>query len=147
MKRCSRCGEIKPYSDFHRDNRKGDGYQRYCKNCRRAYDHEYYSGAHLGHKAGRKESKARRFGWMRELKTNRPCTDCGLIFPPEAMQWDHLPGFVKLGEISGTFLFVDRRLLVEELAKCELVCANCQAIRTRARLIAKLQSSGRGAAR
>lgn len=34
MKRCSKCAERKPFSEFHLDRRpNGDGYQRYCKAC------------------------------------------------------------------------------------------------------------------
>jgi hypothetical protein len=132
MKLCSRCREIRPFSEFHRDGNRG--HQRYCKSCRRAYDHDYYLGAHARHRDGRKESQARRDQWLRELKANKSCTDCGQIYPPHVMQWDHLPGFVKLGEISGKLRRLDRTLLLEELGKCELVCANCHAIRTHERL-------------
>jgi len=50
------------------------------------------------------------------------------------MQWDHLPGSIKLGEISAKIRQWSRRLIFEGLAKCELVCANCHAIRTYKRL-------------
>ena len=130
VKRCCRCGLIKPHSAFHKWNQR-DGYQQWCKPCRKEYDHAYYALAKDRHSQGRTESRARRLEWMRELKRNKPCADCGGIFPPEAMQWDHLPGFIKLGDISSSFMAsADRRLLLEELAKCELVCANCHAIRT-----------------
>jgi hypothetical protein len=48
-------------------------------------------------------------------------------------QCDHLLGFVKLGEISGKLRRLDRTLLLEELAKRELVYAG-HAIRTSERL-------------
>lgn len=34
LKRCSRCGETKPRSEFHRQGRAPDGLQRACKACR-----------------------------------------------------------------------------------------------------------------
>jgi len=46
------------------------------------------------------------------------------------MQWDHLPGFVKKGNISTDFWGRPRDEVLRELAKCELVCANCHAVRT-----------------
>ena len=78
---------------------------------------------------------------MRELKTDKPCADCGRVFPPEAMEWDHRPGTVKLFEVS---MMAGRtpKLILEEIAKCDLVCANDHAIRTRARLLASLESIG-----
>src|SRR2546426_1918759 len=39
----------------------------------------------------------RQRAWLRELKAGKTCTDCGGSFPPEAMQWDQLPGMIKLG--------------------------------------------------
>jgi hypothetical protein len=46
------------------------------------------------------------------------------------MQWDHLPGTSKLGNISTDLRGRSREEILEEIAKCELVCANCHAIRT-----------------
>lgn len=40
MKRCSRCGETKPVSEFNLDNRRGT-YQRYCRACNLEYIAEY----------------------------------------------------------------------------------------------------------
>ena len=45
------------------------------------------------------------------------------------MQWDHLPGRSKRGDISA-LSGVTRAEILEEIAKCELVCANCHVIRT-----------------
>lgn len=36
MKTCRDCGELKPYTDFHRDGKKKDGLCYYCKPCKNA---------------------------------------------------------------------------------------------------------------
>lgn len=36
MKRCSRCGELKPFSAFNRNRTNPDGLQRWCCDCRQA---------------------------------------------------------------------------------------------------------------
>jgi len=46
------------------------------------------------------------------------------------MQWDHKPGFEKLGDISADFWGRSRDDVLAEIAKCDLVCTNCHAIRT-----------------
>jgi hypothetical protein len=55
---------------------------------------------------------------------------CGRCYHHAAMQWDHLPGAAKLDEVSNLVRRHCRKLILEEIAKCELVCANCHAIRS-----------------
>lgn len=64
------------------------------------------------------------------LKTG-PCLDCGGAFPPECMDFDHVRG-TKSFNIGEHFYMREERLL-EEVAKCDLVCANCHRIRTKRR--------------
>ena len=56
--------------------------------------------------------------------------DCGRVFPHQVMQWDHRPGEEKLGDISAANWSWTRDEVLAEIAKCDLVCANCHAIRT-----------------
>ena len=66
-----------------------------------------------------------------EMKSG-PCSDCGVTFPPECMDFDHLNGD-KIESVSN--LLRDRGIKAAraESAKCDLVCANCHRIRTRKR--------------
>lgn len=68
--------------------------------------------------------------WMAGLKEGVPCADCGGVFPVYVMHWDHLPGFEKVAEISVMVGSRTRAAVLEELKKCELVCANCHVLRT-----------------
>lgn len=75
---------------------------------------------------------------MAEKKMNRqtiaeakqaPCMDCGQCFIPWAMEFDHRPGEKKLfaiSEKSGQSI----TKLQAEIAKCDLVCANCHRVRS-----------------
>lgn len=58
---------------------------------------------------------------------NKPCQDCGGSFHPAVMQWDHTRD--KFRDISKMVLYSKEKIL-KEIAKCELVCANCHAMRT-----------------
>lgn len=73
----------------------------------------------------------------------RPCTDCGVEYPPPVMQYDHLPERgAKVADIShmarnpGGFKKGGAGLaaIIAEIAKCEVVCANCHAMRSWRRL-------------
>jgi hypothetical protein len=129
MKRCPRCGETKPLSEFHTNRTRRDGVQTYCKPCRAKIDHERYERLR-GTRVPSRIWERGRNDWLLSLKKGRPCTDCGRTFPPEVMQWDHVPGAPKLGNISTDFRGRSREEILAEIAKCELVCANCHAIRT-----------------
>lgn len=57
-----------------------------------------------------------------------PCADCGATLRPEAMDFDHVRG-EKVANVSD-LVGGARRLLLVEIAKCELVCASCHRVRT-----------------
>jgi hypothetical protein len=68
---------------------------------------------------------------------NRPCIDCGITYPSCVMDFDHVRG-IKRFEISNAVITgYTGEKLANELAKCELVCANCHRIRTYNRAIKK----------
>ena len=46
------------------------------------------------------------------------------------MHWDHLPKYVKVDDISSMVASYPRARILDEIAKCELVCANCHVMRT-----------------
>ena len=46
------------------------------------------------------------------------------------MHWDHLPGHEKSATLGYLAKCGNRERVLEEIAKCELVCANCHAVRT-----------------
>ena len=131
MKLCSGCGQVKALSEFHKNRGRKDGVNSYCKTCRAVIDHARYE-AKVGRSVPRhpQRSELTRKAWLISLKAGKPCTDCGRIFPHQVMQWDHRPGTEKLGEISGEFRKRTREEILAEIAKCDLVCTNCHAIRT-----------------
>lgn len=68
---------------------------------------------------------------VRDLKAKATCPDCNSRYPHYVMQFDHLPGEPKLGDVSGMIQRgVVWGLIEAEMAKCEIVCANCHMVRT-----------------
>ena len=128
MKRCGRCGLSKEDAEFHVSTRYG--LQGWCKECRRAYDREYWVRNRERRVRQTKEHRRRLADWHNQIKATTPCADCGGIFHPVSMAWDHLPGNDKLSEISLLVRSGRTRLALEEMKKCELVCANCHAVRS-----------------
>ena len=61
----------------------------------------------------------------------KPCTDCGIMFPPWIMQFDHRDKEKKEGNIGELVRHTyDLELIKREIDKCDIVCANCHAERT-----------------
>lgn len=75
--------------------------------------------------------KQRNRALLWELK-KAPCGDCHESFPAECMDFDHRDPKTKLRDISR---MVDRpsEEILAEIAKCDLVCANCHRTRTKKR--------------
>jgi hypothetical protein len=69
--------------------------------------------------------------FVQAYKLERGCVDCGFKGHPAALEFDHLPGREKKFNISQRIAAaVDREALLAEMAKCEVVCANCHRVRT-----------------
>jgi len=64
-----------------------------------------------------------------QLKTGRPCLDCKELYPHYMMDFDHVRG-TKIGNIYDLAKTGDIAKLLAEVAKCDLVCANCHRHRT-----------------
>jgi hypothetical protein len=128
MKVCRRCGESKPLTAFHRRGSRGT--QAWCKQCRQRYDRAYHARTRILRLEQKRLWRERFTDYYRRLKSNTPCADCGGVFHHAAMQWDHLPGSDKVAELSTLFRKGRKRAFLRELAKCELVCSNCHAVRS-----------------
>ena len=127
MKVCLKCNVNKSLDSFHKRKDVKDGRQAYCKPCRKEVSAKAYKGTSAKKSEQVKILRARNLEEMRSFKS-KPCADCGGSFHFAAMQFDHLPGFKKLGNVS---MMLDKPIKMrEEIAKCEVVCANCHAIRT-----------------
>lgn len=65
--------------------------------------------------------------WINELK-ERPCVDCGRSYPTYVMDFDHVRGKKRFNMHIAAYYKI--ATILEEIAKCVLVCANCHRIRT-----------------
>lgn len=131
MKTCSECGEQRRLEEFHRHRGRSDGRQRVCKDCKSAYNANYYRANASRHasmrEAHRRRLRARVLALLREHK-DKPCADCGRTLPAEAMDLDHVRGWKRGG--AGWIRQQGLPAARTELAKCEVVCVNCHRART-----------------
>lgn len=68
---------------------------------------------------------------------DKPCKDCGVKYPSYVMDFDHRDSSQKTSSVShmATLHYASRTKILEEIDKCDLVCANCHRIRTHCRVI------------
>jgi hypothetical protein len=111
-------------------------YKCRCVECVQAYrdKKERYRGTNREReRAQDRAQNLKRRAFIDELKS-APCTDCGVTFPPECMDFDHIPEKgEKVAPVGHLFSSASQERLEAEIAKCELVCSNCHRIRTKNR--------------
>ncbi len=71
--------------------------------------------------------------FVNAYKLERGCADCGYKTRAIALTFDHLPGFEKVDKIANLLSGASWEAIMAEIAKWEVVCANCHAIRTQDR--------------
>lgn len=71
---------------------------------------------------------------MSKIKTDRGCETCGYNANPHALQFDHIDPATKLISATGrrvtpsSMLGYSQSMILAEIAKCRVLCANCHAI-------------------
>lgn len=86
--------------------------------------------------ANRNRYKAARRAFVDNLKTYpAKCVVCGMSGPPETMEWHHRPGTIKRFAIGRHCYNYSIAAILEEIAKCDLVCGNHHAMITSRRAI------------
>lgn len=130
-KPCSSCQRELPRDAFSPHKTGFYGLQAYCKECQalKSADEHRVRNADL-------------FAYVKTLKEQSGCMDCPpdrRIHPAHRLDFDHVRG-VKLGNISTMVrrFGTTRAMLDAEIAKCEVVCANCHRDRTHARYLESL---------
>lgn len=71
--------------------------------------------------------------WFEKLKGSGPCIDCEMSYPPYVLDYDHVRGRKILAVSEMLTRGFSKARILEEIAKCELVCSNCHRIRTHKR--------------
>ncbi len=127
------CREHKPLTDFNKRALSKDGLQTVCRECNRARSRKYYADNPVKHKKAVMDRNRKAKEKLRAIviaAKNVPCLDCKRSYPSYVMDFDHVRGN-KVADIS---LLVQKictqKVLLEEIAKCEVVCANCHRERT-----------------
>lgn len=122
---------MKPITDFNWNGKRGSKRDTYCRPCRSAYHREHYlrnRQTYIDNAAMRRSRiLEQRTHFIIEFLEDHPCVDCGES-DVAVLEFDHLSD--KSFDISGGIRDRNWQSVLEEIAKCEVVCANCHRRRT-----------------
>ena len=131
---CSICKHDKNEDEFNFRNLKSKIRYKHCQECQKTLRQESYQKNReyfLNYqKTHFKQWRNERKDFIKRFKENKPCVDCGRVYPHYVMDFDHLPEFKKEIKIGKNGNQHSEEILLKEFKKCELVCSNCHRIRT-----------------
>jgi hypothetical protein len=130
MKQCCTCREVKSLEEFNRLTRSPDGRQPSCRECNRAYHQANKERHNAQIHARNRRVHAERADLLLAYFREHPCVDCGET-DPMVLEFDHLRD--KEANIAVLMRWRSWPAILEEIAKCEVVCANCHRRRTHRR--------------
>lgn len=129
---CTKCKELKSISSFSKRKDKNKILSR-CKQCHNAYISKWKNENSERDYSNKRSRKDLIKEWFQQFKQS-PCADCKQVFPPCCMDFDHKEYGSKKKNVA---ILVgegySKEIILKEIAKCDLVCANCHRIRTRER--------------
>lgn len=124
-KTCPDCKENKKLNKFGKNKSRKDGRQVYCLPCMKVRTINSYHK----HKKSYFARAKRRDKKIDEIIVERksvPCMDCGVKYPPYVMDFDHRnpkEKFLNICQMRKRRMAIKK--ILEEMAKCDVVCANC----------------------
>ncbi len=133
MKKCSRCNQLKPLTEFGSHKTKHDGKCCYCLECKSTQVREYYAS----NEAYRQQTKERAAEAKRRNKIAvykyllvHPCVDCGEA-DVIVLDFDHRDPSLKRESVSTlSRQAVKWQTVQDEIDKCDVRCSNCHRKRT-----------------
>lgn len=132
-RKCTGCGRERPIAEFPIKNKQTGRRGTWCRACRSAYGKLHYE---TNREKYRSRTRARRhnerdsyWSWLMTYLASHPCVDCGGI-DPVVLQFDHRDGTTKAGTVAAMLNRASWTTLLNEIAKCDVRCANCHRLRT-----------------
>lgn len=139
MIHCWKCKTDKEEDEFNWENKKLGKRKRICRSCMKVYHQHWYRKSYK-HSDSRKRSisqqgekiKRARYYVTNYLRTH-PCVNCGDKRLP-VLDFDHIIKTEKYNRYTRISFLVKRGYSIhridEEIAKCQVLCANCHRMKT-----------------
>ena len=136
QKLCYKCKKWQELPMFYRNKYSSDGRQGMCKACEKERHKNYYPvNRDRFFEYAKKHQKSKK-DFIGKLK-NKPCSDCGKVYPPICMDFDHIGTNKRLNVSYLLNHGFPMEQIIKEVKKCELVCSNCHRMRTWKKMLEK----------
>jgi len=123
-KKCSHCKEYKELAEFHKNKSKKDGHQHACKECRKIYIRKNYLENKQAYIDRSEKTKIKNRELVWNIKLNSKCIKCGEDHP-SVLDFHHRNKEEKKFTISQSYMNHGKLKILEEIKKCDVLCANC----------------------
>ena len=131
FKRCSHCRLYKRFEGFAWRNKADGKLAPFCRVCQKEYNRKHYlANKELYIRRAEESNRKTRLERTKKLLAyldQHPCLDCGEA-DPIVLEFDHLRD--KEFNIATALTCRRWETVLAEIAKCEVVCANCHRRRT-----------------
>jgi hypothetical protein len=131
VRKLPRCGEVKSVDQFSWRRKAKGRRDSFCRPCRSAYGKEHYAANRQRYidqaRVVRQRLALERTRYLIDYSAAHPCVDCGER-DPVVLEFDHLRD--KRFSIGTRIHDRNWQSILEEIEKCEVVCANCHRRRT-----------------
>lgn len=130
MKTCSKCKESKALEEFNKRSASPDGRNAWCKVCLKNYERERYQNGDRARKERNRDIQlTRKRVALWTLLKESECKNCGNK-DPEVLEFDHREPTEKSFDVSEMMWSHSWESILTEIAKCDILCANCHRKRT-----------------
>jgi hypothetical protein len=129
MKTCKKCNL--PKEDFRKYKKSLDGFDSYCKDCRKIADKKTYNLNLTGNRkaglASKNKVRERNRQFVSDYLIGKSCIDCGES-DPIVLEFDHFEN--KKDIICEIIQNCSIEKIEAEIKKCNIRCANCHRRKT-----------------
>jgi hypothetical protein len=125
---CTRCKIEKDLQSFSARKLAKDGKASWCRACYKVnWDERYYENHQhyrSSHNASRNKIREQNAKKVFEYLAQNPCKNCGES-DPIVLEFDHRDKNDKIENIANLVLNSSWTRIEKEIAKCDVLCANC----------------------
>lgn len=123
-KKCNRCKEEKPLSEFLFRNKERGTYHSACRICYKDIRKKSYNRTKETSYKKNLKNRVKNREWFNDLKSTLKCEVCSENHPA-TLDFHHIDSTEKENSVANLIGTYSKKRILEEINKCVVLCANC----------------------